>query len=165
MPHTTSTLIIGIGNEFRGDDLAGFAIVRKLATRELKGVCLRETARDGTDIIQLWQEFDNVIVVDAVRSSMPPGFIHRIDLAVTDLPDNWHTQSSHLFSLLEVVKLGRVLKTLPTRLILFGIEAATFETGVEMSAPVQHAVERAVTLIEKELAQLVPAGGKVRTSR
>jgi hydrogenase maturation protease len=165
MPHTSSTLIIGIGNEFRGDDRAGLAIVRKLKTRNLTGVCLRETARDGTDIIQLWQEFDNVIVVDAVRSSMPPGFIHRIDLGETDLPDNWHTQSSHLFSLLEAVKLSRVLKTLPTKLILFGIEAATFETGVEMSAPVRHAVERAVTLIEKELARSVPVGGKVKSSR
>ncbi len=163
MPNTPSTLIIGIGNEFRGDDIAGLETVRKLAKEEIDGVTIKESYRDGTELMQLWQEYDNVIVVDAVRSSMPPGFIHKIDLAVEDLPDNWHTQSSHLFSLLEAVKLSRVLKTLPARLVLFGIEAATFETGVAMSPPVKHAVGRAVGLITKEINQSQPSV-KSRTS-
>ena len=151
MKNTSSSLVIGIGNEFRGDDFAGLATIRRLRERNLTELSLHESTRDGTEIMELWQQFDLVIVVDAVRSNMPPGHIHKIDLSKDDLPIYWRTQSSHLFSLVEAVRLSRTLKTLPGKLVLYGIEAASFETGAEMSAPVRHAVDRVITLIEKEL--------------
>src|SRR5579859_6692999 len=69
-------LIIGIGNEYRGDDAAGVAAARRIREAGLDGVAMIENNGDGAALIEAWKCADNVIVIDAVQSGAPPGAIH-----------------------------------------------------------------------------------------
>ncbi len=57
--------------------------------------------------------------------------------------------------LAEAVELARALGRLPARLVVYGIEAASFETGAEPSAAVRAAAESVADAATKDLA---PAG-------
>lgn len=61
-----------------------------------------------------------------------------------------------MFSMAEAVELARVLRRLPPRLIIYGIEGESFEMAVGLSARVEWAVETVVTEVVNQLALAVP---------
>jgi hydrogenase maturation protease len=50
--------------------------------------------------------------------------------------------STHGLGVAEAIELAHVLKCLPARLQVFGIEGRRFEPGLEISPEVQHAIEQ-----------------------
>ena len=54
---------------------------------------------------------------------------------------------SHAFGLGAVVELARALHRLPPRLVVIGVEAASFEYGAPLSAPVAAAVHVAAARV------------------
>jgi hydrogenase maturation protease len=129
--------IAGVGNDWRGDDAAGLIAARRL--RELlPGVRVVEVGGDASALLDAWTGAELAIVIDAVRSGAPPGTIHRLDGGP---PAAMRLGSTHAIGLAEAIALGRALGRLPARLELYGIEAASFETGAGLSPEVARAVE------------------------
>ncbi len=87
-------LVIGIGNDYRGDDRAGLEVVRTLRAKKSAHVRLMESDGDCTTLLEAWKHVDMVILVDAASSGATPGTIYRVDIRTQALPEGC-TLSSH----------------------------------------------------------------------
>lgn len=132
-----SRLVIGVGNTSRSDD--GVGVVVALRTG-LHGV----VASSPLQVMDLWADADDVVVVDAARSGDTPGTIHRFDAGTDALPTGVLGSSTHLFGLAEVIELARTLDRLPERLTVYGIEVGGLSHGGELSPEVESAVATVV---------------------
>jgi len=141
-------LIIGIGNEFHGDDAAGLIAARRLRGLVSSDVRIIEHTGDGQALLDLWADAEGAILLDAVRSGAPPGTIIEIDANHESVPHQYFGHSTHAFGLTQAIEMGKVLHCLPSRLQFYGIEAQSFEYGVGLSAP----VEAAVTSLTQKLS-------------
>lgn len=134
------TVVLGVGNAFRGDDAVGLAVaerVRVLAPELEVVVCEQEPIQ----LLDAWEGADLALLVDAVSSGAEPGTVHRLDATVEPVPATVFRGSTHAFGVPEVVELGRALGRLPERLLVFGIEGAAFNAGDELTPAVAAAVE------------------------
>ena len=73
-------LVIGIGNDLRGDDGVGLWIARRLKAANLPGVRIEIQTGEAATLIESWQTTDSVILIDAVYADAhpSPGKIYRI---------------------------------------------------------------------------------------
>ena len=134
-------LLIGIGNAFRADDAAGLEVARFLASRNPEGIVIRESAGESTSLIEQWRGADRVILVDAMDAGCEPGTVLRFDASRRTLPAvSLGGASTHAVGPGEAIELARSLDLLPSTLIVFGIQAESFETGAGMSPAVMSAV-------------------------
>jgi hydrogenase maturation protease len=132
--------VIGLGNALRGDDVAGLVVARRVR-EQAPGLRVLELQREPSELIDAWEDADPAVVIDAVAGP-EPGRIHRLDagqgeaLALLRSPS-----SSHALGLAEVIALARELGRLPRRLLVFGIEGASFGYGEHLSSPVAGRVD------------------------
>jgi hydrogenase maturation protease len=145
-------LVVGIGNDFRGDDAIGCIVARKLRSVVPDQVRVIEHQGDGTALLSFFQEEKQIILIDAVRSGRSTGHIHRLDLLIDSVPANFIVHSSHQFGVIEAVALSRELNQLPFRLILYGVEAAAFGMGEPISPDVENSTNIVLERILNEIA-------------
>ncbi len=145
------TLIIGIGNEYRSDDAVGLLVARHLKQQMSSAVPVLEQSGEGAALLEVWKEADAVILIDAVQSGAKPGTVHRLNAHAQAIPMAFFHYSTHAFSVAEAIEMARVLKQLPPRLILYGIEGENFAAGTELSAKIQQAAEEVARWILVEL--------------
>lgn len=139
-------IVIGVGNPTRGDDAAGWAVVDRLETVPERTFELVRSSGDAAAIISAWEGFAGVILVDAIRSAGPPGGVRTIDLLTTPVPE-LTTTSTHGFGTAAAIELARALKALPSRLVLVGVVASSFEHGAPLSEAVTVGVDHAVMTV------------------
>lgn len=151
MNNAPSTLIIGVGNDYRGDDAVGLVVARRLRQQAPAGVAVREESGEGTALMEAWKNAAFVILIDAVHSGATPGTIHRFDARAAELPSDFFHYSTHAFSVAEAVELARALGQLPPRLIVYGIEGKNFAAGVGLAAEVETAAQEVAQRILKEV--------------
>jgi hydrogenase maturation protease len=142
-------LVVGVGNELRGDDAAGLLVARAVGGRELSG--------DPVGLLELWDGAPRVVVVDATRSGAAPGTIRTIDGVRERLPLTSRFEG-HTGGVAEAIALARELGRLPDELLLVGIEGASFELGRAVSEPVRAAVAQ----LTRELSPQALAGATPR---
>jgi len=140
-----NTVVIGLGNEFRGDDAAGRKVARSLLDSTLPPhVEVREATGESARLLELWDGKERVLLVDAVHSGAEPGTIHRFDASSSPLPGTFSpTCSTHSLSLPDAIGLARTLGRLPRVVIVYGIEGRNFETGAPPTPATSHAADRA----------------------
>lgn len=144
-------LMIGIGNQDRGDDAAGLEVARRIRQATNPGkVTVRELIGDQLALLDAWAGATEVYVVDAVCTGGTPGTVYQFD-AANVLTDRFTHRGTHTFSLAGVIELARALDRLPRHLAGYGIEGDTFEAGAAMSAPVRDAVEKVTGMILADL--------------
>ena len=146
-----TTCVVGVGNEMRGDDAVGLAVVRALSGTVPEGVAVIECEGEPVSLLSAWEGHARAIVVDATQSDAEPGTIRRIIAADGPLPPALAGSSTHLLGLADAVELARALKRLPAATIVYGIEGASFNTGVGISEPVAAAAEKVAAAIRREL--------------
>ncbi len=145
------TLVIGIGQERRGDDAVGRLVLRALAGRVPPGVELMEEEGEATALLERMEGYDTVHLIDACRSGAPPGTIRRLEVSAAPLPDLRFRVSTHGMGLDEAVELARALGRLPRRCVLHVVEGACFDLGAPLSPPVAAAVEELARRLVTEL--------------
>ncbi|NUS54008.1 MAG: hydrogenase maturation protease [Streptomycetaceae bacterium] len=132
------TVIIGVGNDYRGDDAAGLLVARALG-----GV---ENGGDPAELIEAWTGADVAVVIDAAHAHDPPGTIRRHDgFAFTGASQ----ASTHGLSLADAVELGRALGRLPGRIVVYTIEGGRFGIGDPVSPQVRAAISRCVAAVRR----------------
>ena len=130
---STPTLIIGIGNKYRGDDAFGCIIAQEMSEQAPPGVTCIEHDGEPASLIACWQNSDTVILVDAVSSGAEPGSMFHFDLADQALPEDFSLYSTHAFGVPQAVELARVLGKLPREIQFIGVEGENFDAGEELS--------------------------------
>lgn len=139
-----NTLIIGVGNEFRGDDGVGIAIARRLRAEAPAHVTILEASGEGAALMEAWKGASRVFVIDATRSGSPPGTIRRFEAQAEPLPSRFFHYSTHAFSVAEAVEMARALNQLPPQLIVYGIEGKNYSAGEGLSPEVEKAADSVI---------------------
>ena len=151
-PSNPRLKVIGVGNEWRGDDAVGLLVARHLKEDQLPQVEVAECRGTLTAVREAWKDAAGVIVVDAVVSGGPPGTIHRFDAHGAGIPvELSRSLSSHGWGVAEALALGKVFQELPPWLIIYGIEGQNFGPGQEVSQEVEAAIPEAVRRIRREI--------------
>ncbi len=156
MKGSEGILLAGVGNESRRDDALGLAVVRQISRDPPPGVLIAEFQGDLTDILDLWQGRRLAVVVDAMRTSLPPGTIVRSEVFGPGFEGSPTPSSTHGLSLGHAVGLGRALGKLPEEIVLFTIEAREVRMGIGLSQEVGSAIPRVVAQVLAEVARVVP---------
>jgi hydrogenase maturation protease len=144
--------VIGVGNEWRGDDAVGLLVVRRLKADHLPQVEIAECRGTVTALREAWNVALRVIVVDAVISGGYPGTIYRFNAHSGGAPVQLsRSPSSHGWGVAEALALGKVFQDLPPYLIIYGIEGHNFGPGQEVSEEVEAVIPEAVRRIRREI--------------
>jgi len=149
--------VIGIGQSLRGDDAAGLDAIHQWQkeypeTANRPEVHAEASELPGLALIDLLNDMDAAVIVDAVKSSAKPGTIHRLSAEELSAftPD---AQSAHGWGVAETLQLGRKLdprlERLPIRLV--GIEAEQMAMGAGLSQNVAEAIPALCRTIEDEV--------------
>lgn len=154
------TAVIGVGNEFRRDDGAGWAVVALLRERAARRRLPPDTvlARCGGDpgrLIELWEDTALAVVVDACfPRPAQPGRVHRWEAAAGGVlrPAGPARHSTHGLGLAEALCLGEALGRRPGRLVVYAVEGLDRSLGVGLAPAVERALPPLARRIEADLA-------------
>lgn len=146
MTSTGAVVVIGVGNEFRGDDGAGPAVLARLRGELPAEVAVLLSDGEPASLVEAWTGASTAIVVDAVDDGRSePGALYRAVVGqpaaagaprpATPAADQG-AASSHGLGLATAIGLADALDRMPSCLILHGIQGADFGRGHGLSTPV-----------------------------
>lgn len=157
-------LVACMGNLLRGDDGFGVAVARELEGLEFPAsVDVSEVGISGVSMAQdLLDEYDALVLVDAMERGEAPGTLYVERAEVPDLDDyskreiGGFAADMHQTDPSKVLVLGEALGVLPELTILVGCEPLdTDDLEDSLSDPVREAVPTAVERIEFLVAELL----------
>lgn len=161
-------ILVGcIGNIFLGDDGFGVEVARRLVGRELpEGVEVADFGIRGLDLVYALQEdYGAVILVDALPRGGEPGTVYLIEAEIE--AEGEVELDTHSMDPVKAIRLARAMGAEPVRTLVVGCEPGVVLQGesyedvlVELSQPVQAAVEEAVELVESLVEELGTTNGK-----
>jgi hydrogenase maturation protease len=137
-----SRMVIGIGNPFRGDDAAGLAVAQRIHS-----IPAHAQTTGSYELIDMWSEVDDVVIVDGMHSGAPAGTVRVFDLEKDPLPPGTFA-STHAIGLREAVEMARRLGRLPSHLTVYGIEVDNVKPGFRMTPAVRRAVAEVAAEID-----------------
>lgn len=144
-----STLVIGVGNPDRGDDGFGPAVVDELRKRGLHA----ETAvvTSAARLLDVWEDRDHVVLIDAARSGGAPGTLDVIDASDAKVSATDTTAGTHGLGVAQAIAVARATGQLPRRVTVVTVEAESFTIGHGLTAAVARSiaptVDRVVQLL------------------
>jgi len=139
------TLVIGIGNRWRGDDGAGPAVVERFAEEERTGgVSFASVHQLTPELADTLAGVSHVIFVDAAVD-LPAGMVAIRDLA----PDMTSRPTTHHLEPAALLALSTTLHGRAPRATLVTIGGAQFEQVDRLSEPVERAIEEAVEALRR----------------
>ena len=171
---TKRILIACIGNIFLGDDGFGVEVARRLMNRQYpEGVQVADFGIRGMDLAYtLLEDYDSLVLVDAVPRGSPPGTLFLIEPDLTGMSPEKGVEAgimaldAHSMDPVKVLAYARTLGARPIHTLLVGCEPTPRggseddpEMQMGLSEPVQAAVDEAVKMIDSLVEQLVPVSG------
>lgn len=156
-------LVACIGNIFLGDDAFGVEVARRLARRPLpRDVRVVDFGIRGFDLAYaLMDDYESVILVDAVPRGGAPGALYTIepDLDALETAEDI-ALDTHGMNPMKVLAMVKSMGGRPKRLLLVGCEPAPssgddYEEQMGLSPAVEAAVDGAVEMIESLLEKLL----------
>ncbi len=144
-------VVIGVGNELRGDDAAGLIVARRLRERAMTHAVVLTCEDDPAGLLEAWAGAALAIIVDTVVSGAQPGTVQRFDVSTGPLPARLVGSSTHALGVPEAIELARALHRLPRRTIVYGIEGSSFSTGAPLHPTVERAVDETLRQVVAEL--------------
>ena len=129
-------LILGIGNYLMGDEGIGVHIAEKMIHEDLpKGVDVLDGGTGGFHLLEYFEQYPNVILIDATLDENPPGTIRLIKPKFAkDFPQ---AMSTHDIGLKDMVSALQLLGTMPNiNLFVVSIESIQ-QQGIELTAEIE----------------------------
>ncbi len=160
---TARILVAGIGNIFLGDDGFGSEVVRNAEIPQGdSAVRVTDYGIRGMHLAyDLLEDWDTLVLVDAVPSRGSPGTLHvfqvdhESDCGATGL-DGHSMDPAAVFASL------RALGGSPPYTVVVGCEAGSVEEGIGLTEPVARAVPRAARAVQEIVAALQTPAREVR---
>jgi hydrogenase maturation protease len=151
---TARILVAGIGNIFLGDDGFGSEVVRNAEIpQDDSGVRVIDYGIRGMHLAyDLLEEWDTLVLVDAVPSRGSPGTLHVFQADCED--DAEPGLDAHSMDPAAVFASLRALGGSPPYTVVVGCEAGSVEEGMGLTEPVAKAVPRAARAVEEIVAAL-----------
>jgi hydrogenase maturation protease len=152
MASTSSILVMGIGNVLLTDEGVGIRAVNELARRYVFSdrVELLDGGTAGIELLRHIAGRDHLIIIDAMKCGQPPGTVVRVEGG--DVPAAFRTRiSPHQLGLSDLLAAAMLTGELPGNLVLFGVEPASLEPGLELSPAVEASVDMLLNGVCDEL--------------
>jgi hydrogenase maturation protease len=151
---TARILVAGIGNIFLGDDGFGSEVIRNAAIPEDDSrVRVIDYGIRGMHLAyDLLEEWDTLVLVDAVPSRGNPGTLHVFQADCEH--DATPALDAHSMDPAAVFASLRALGGTPPYTVVVGCEAGSVEEGIGLTEPVARAVPRAARAVEEIVAAL-----------
>jgi len=145
------TLILGLGNILLSDEGVGVHVVHLLRERyQFPQVEVLDGGTLALDLLPYVEDTDRLLIVDAVQMDAPPGTVAR--LAGEEVPAVLNLKySPHQMGVSDLLAAARLLGRYPAELVLWGIQPASLDVGLELSPAVAAQVE---TVVQNVLAEL-----------
>lgn len=134
------TLVLGLGNEYAGDDAIGVLAVRALRAELTAAADVAESAASGMALIEVFAGYDRAVVIDSISTGRyPAGTI--LEFGIADL-GRVAAPSLHQTGIPEMSAVAERLGIeFPTQTRVLAVEVANPPTfGAPLSAPVNAAV-------------------------
>lgn len=153
------TLVAGLGNIFLSDDGFGVGAAALLARCELPpGVEVVDIGVRGVHLAyQLLDGYDTVVLLDATAQGGEPGTVYLIDHAEAAVPEtvliDGHRMTPDAVLALLVTLSAGTDGSCPGRVVVVGCEPACLEEGIGLSPPVADALDEAVAVVLRVLAE------------
>lgn len=148
-------LVVGIGNLLLMDEGIGVHVVRRL---EEAGLPLGVEAIDGGtnsyDLVDIFCQADDLIIVDALKGGHAPGTIYRAPLEELGLKPEENGVSLHQMHFIEAMNMVNLMGYHP-RAVVFGIEPHTIDWGLDLSPQVEEKMPRVLELVREEIEKLM----------
>lgn len=151
--------IIGIGNTLYSDEGVGVHLLPQLneALKDYDHVEIIEGATDGIKLLEPVEDAEYLIIVDAVNAGKQPGEL--ITLRNREIPKYYGVKMSvHQVGFQEVLFAADLRGKLPKEMVLFGIQPASLELGLELSETVK---ENLPQLIKEVVEQVEMWSGSI----
>ncbi len=158
-PSSASLLVLGLGNVLCADDGLGVAAIERLERqyRIPEGVRVLDGGTLGLALLSHIRASDDVILVDAIQGSDPPGTFIRLE-ADEVAPAVRNRLSCHQVGVADLLDALDMLGAYPRRLVLLGLVPQTFELNFGCSPPVD---ERLPALVEKIVEEAYRLGYEI----
>lgn len=150
------TLIMGIGNILMGDEGVGVHTVSMMEGLALPDhVALLDGGTGGFHLLEYFELYDHIIMVDATLDGRPPGTVRCIQPKyATDFPP---AMSTHDIGLKDLVSALQLLGKMP-RIDLFVVSIETIQQqGIYLTAPIQTAaqnvIDRMMEMVKLEVVE------------
>lgn len=162
------TLFVGIGSA-HGDDRAGWEIGDQLRVQIAETVDVRQ-ASTPSQLLDWLEGVDRLIVCDACQArprsadcpSNDSASVHRWEWPTSQV-ETLRSADSHSFGLPQVLQLAERLGNLPSQVIVFAIEASSFDAFSELSPEVTAALPDLISGIAGEMSRT--DGGRAGSHR
>ncbi len=146
-------VIIGVGNPLCSDDGLGIHFVRRFraVVKDLPpGVEVVDGGTGGLDLLAWMRGRKLVIFVDAMDAGEEPGYIFRFRPDQLELEAHPEI-SMHDVDMASLLRTAHLTEDYPDQVLIFAVQVARVDLGLELSSPVQRALERVVELVLGEL--------------
>ncbi len=154
LSHTENIKIIGIGNTLYSDEGVGVHLIPYLE-KALSGfdrVEIIEGATDGMRLLEPVEDADYLIVIDAINAGRPAGEL--ITIKNEEIPKYYGVKMSvHQIGFQEVLLAADLQERLPKEMIMFGIQPASLDLGLELSDIVKGKLPELVANVVNQVQQ------------
>lgn len=148
-------MILGVGNELRGDDAAGVLAVRKLLKKKekLENVLILEGAQAPENFTSVIRRFSPhfILIIDAGDFGAEPG-----EIILLDPEEALGGMGTHGISIGDFLRY--LQQETGSKTAILAIQAAGNEFGGLVCPPVRKAVQKAANDLHKILKNTIPQG-------
>jgi hydrogenase maturation protease len=149
-------MVVGIGNLLMQDDGVGVHAIRQLEKLGLpEEIGLIDGGTHSYDLVDIFCEANKLIIVDAMQAGGEPGTIYRAPLEELGLKEESNDCISlHQLHFIDAMHMVNLLGHQP-QAIVFGVEPAVVDLGLELSPEVTNKMPRLIELIQIEIQNLM----------
>lgn len=145
--------VISLGNELRGDDSIGPAVVNELRTMDLpEPVTLIDAGADASAVLEHLIAEEPVLLIDCAQMGKQPGEVVKFKVNDSNIKSFEKSISLHGFSFGEVFKMAEQFGPIPDCSII-GIEPKSIEFGQKLSDEVKHSLPSIINMVIEEAKQ------------
>ncbi len=147
-------LVLGVGNLLLSDDGVGIHTIRRLIERSdlPEGVRIVDGGTVGLNLLHHLEGISHLVIVDAIEGDRPPGTLTR--LAGDEVPAHLALKMSpHQIGLPDMLFAAKLRDIYPGEVVIWGVQPATTEVGLELSPPVAAQMDALVDSVIEELAR------------
>jgi hydrogenase maturation protease len=155
-----SVLVAGIGNAWMRDDGFGGEVARRLQARALPdGIAVMDAGTGGLDLAyEVMRGYEALVILDVSRQGGEPGTLYVIEPdenSVAGAIEDGETINPHGMDPQTVLRFVKSVGAWPGRVVVIACEPGEVdEVGWGLSAQVEEAVERAVSLVVETIDAL-----------
>lgn len=149
---TYQTLVLGVGNTLLSDEGFGVHVVERLVKKYKlpKEVYALDGGTLGMDLLYYLEGVENLLIVDAVEARREPGALIRLE--GDEVPAFLSLKvSPHQMGIPDMLAAAKLKGSFPRNIVLWGVQPASLEVGLELSEVVAPLVDVAVERVAEEL--------------